>query len=401
MLIRHLWLLGSFFVTLVGLAATSGLVVALGVFIFLIGAVTRLWSNLSLERVSYVRVLPERRAFVGETLGFSQVLVNNKPLPLPWIEVEERIPEALPPVGRTLKPSYIAKTGLLARATGLSWYQQVTWDYELECRERGYYKIGPTRLRSGDLFGFFRRESQEEAGSDVLVLPRMYDIGPLDLKPARPSGELKGIQPLVEDPLRPAGVRDYRPGDSVRRLEWKATARRQTLQSRVYEPAGSLELLVALNINTLEKSWEGYDPVLLERAISVAASVARDSLDARLATGLVANGSYPGADRPLRVPPARSLEQLPRILEALAVISPLTLTSLTQMLDEQRRLLPAGCSVVLVTALMDEDLAAGLMTLAARHPVTVVAVGEPIAVPDGVGVTYVGSRFAPQEAAAP
>ncbi|HEX5939874.1 MAG TPA: DUF58 domain-containing protein [Dehalococcoidia bacterium] len=397
MLIRHLWLLASFFVTIAGLAATSGLVVALGVFIFLIGAVARLWTNLSLERVSYKRVMPERRAFVGETLSFSQVIENNKPLPLPWIEIEERIPEAIPPVDRVLRPSYIAKTGLLARSTGLSWYQRVTWDYQLECKERGYYKIGPARLRSGDLFGFFKREREEEMGTDVLVLPRMYDLGPLSLKPARPSGELRGVQPLVEDPLRPAGVRDYRPGDSVRRLEWKATARRGALQSRVYEPAGSLELLIALNINTMEKDWEGYDPVLLERAISVAASVARDSLDARLATGLVANGSYPGADRPLRVAPARSLEQLPRILEALAVISPLTLTPLSQMLEEQRRLLPAGCSIVLVTALVDDDLAGGLITLAARHPVMVVAVGQPIELPPGVEVHHLGERFSLQD----
>jgi uncharacterized protein (DUF58 family) len=396
-LIRHLWLLASFFVIIIGLAATSGLVVALGAFIFLIGGVARVWTNLALERVAYLRVMPERRAFVGETLGFSQVLVNNKPLPLPWIEVEERIPEAIPPVGRTLKPSYISKTGLLARATGLSWYQRVTWEYELDCRERGYFKIGPARLRSGDLFGFFKRERQEEAGTEVLVLPRMYDLGPLDLLPARPSGELKGAQPLVEDPLRPAGVRDYRPGDSVRRLEWKATARRQTLQSRVYEPAGSLELLIALNINTMEKDWEGYDPVLLERAISVAASIARDSLDARLPTGLVANGSYPGADRPLRVPPASSLEQLPRILEALAVISPLTMTPLNKMLEEQRRLLPAGCSVVLVTALLDEDLAAALATLASRHPVTVVGVGEPLEPIDGIETKQLGERFSAEE----
>ncbi|MEX2236547.1 MAG: DUF58 domain-containing protein [Dehalococcoidia bacterium] len=393
MLIRNLWLVASFFIVLTGIAAPSGLVVALGVFVFLVGGLARAWSHLSLERLSYQRVLPERRAFVGEKLPFSQVLINRKPLPLPWLEVEDRIPNALAPVGRTLKPSYLPNTGLLARSTALSWYERLTWDYELQCTERGYYKLGPARLRSGDLFGFFRQERQEEQSHEILVLPRMYDLQKMDLKPARPAGELRGRHLLVEDPLRPAGVRDYRPGDSVRRLEWKATARRGTLQSRVFEPAASLELLIALNINTMELSWEGYDPVLLERAISTAASIARDSLEARLATGLVANGSYPGADRPLRVAPARNRDQLTRILEALAVISPLTLTPLEQMLEEQRRLLPSGCSLVLVTALLDRPLTATLLNLASRHPISVVAVGDQIEAPEGLDVTNIGSAF--------
>lgn len=373
---------------------------ALGVFIFLIGGVARLWSRLSLERLTYQRLIPESRAFVGDHLLFRQTLTNLKPLPLPWIEVEERIPEAMPPIDRPLKPSYIAKTGLLARATGLSWYQRVNWEVELECKERGYFKIGPARLRSGDIFGFFKRESEEEAGSEVIVLPRLYDLGSVPLRTARPSGESRGRQLLVEDPMRPAGVRDYRPGDTLRRIEWKATARRQTLQSRVYEPAESLELLVALNINTMAKSWEGYDPVLLERAISAAGSIARDALGQRLSTGLVANGSYPGADRPLRVAPARSPEQLLRILEALAVISPLTLTPLETMLSEQRRMLTSGCSVVLVTAMMDANLEATLIDIASRHPVTVATVGEPIEVRPPLTSINLGSLFA-QGAATP
>lgn len=394
MIIRSAWLWSSFFIVVAGLAGSSGLVVALGVFIFLIGGVARLWSRLSLERLVYQRSIPERRAFVGDRLLFRQTLTNLKPLPLPWIEVEERVPDAMPPVGYALKPSYLPKTGLLARATGLSWYQRVTWDVELECRERGYYKIGPARLRSGDLFGFFRNESEEEADSEVIVLPRLFDLGRPSLRTARPSGENRGRQPLVEDPMRPAGVRDYRPGDTLRRIEWKATARRQTLQSRVYEPAESLELLIAVNISTMAKSWEGYDPVLLERVISVAGSIARDALDQRLATGMVANGSYPGADRPLRVAPARSPEQLLRILEALAVISPLTLTPLESMLSEQRRMLGSGSSIVLVTSLMDSALEATLLDIAARHPVTVASVGNPITVPAPLEVMNYGQLFA-------
>jgi uncharacterized protein (DUF58 family) len=396
-LIKTLWLWASFFIVVVGLAATSGLIVALGAFVLLVGGVARLWSRLALERVTYQRTMPERRAFVGEQLRLRQTVANGKPLPLPWIEVEERLPLGLAPVDRQLLPSYIPGTGLLPRGTGLSWYQKVSWECDLDCRERGYYRLGPTVLRSGDLFGFFTNEIEDPAGDEVLVLPRMYDLESLGYKPRHPSGELRGLRPLIEDPLRPAGVRDYRPGDPSRRIEWKATARRRTLQSKVFEPSASLELMVALNINTLEKSWEGYDPVLLERAISVAASVARDSLALQQPTGIVANGSYPGADRPLRVPPASSRDQLLRVLEALAVISPLTITSLARMLEEQRRMLGAGSSLVVVTAIVDRALEEGLLVLAERYPVTLLAVGAGVPAIPGVETVQVGKGLDRQE----
>ena len=100
-------------------------------------------------------------------------------------------------------------------------------------------------------------------------------------------------------------MRDYQPGDSLRRIDWKATARRGHLQSRVYEPSATLHLLVALNLTTLEQTWSGYDPLLLELAITVAASLATQASQQGQSVGLLTNGSFPEADRPVRLLPGR------------------------------------------------------------------------------------------------
>ena len=89
----------------------------------------------------------------------------------------------------------------------------------------------------------------------------------------RPLGERKGRDRIFEDPLRFAGLRDYRPGDSLRRIDWKASARRQALQSRVYEPSSTLHLLVAVNAHTLAHSWQGFIPETFERLLSVAGTL--------------------------------------------------------------------------------------------------------------------------------
>src|SRR5262249_34724205 len=153
------------------------------------------------------------------------------------------------------------------------------------------------------------------------------------------------------------GIRDYRPGDPLKRIEWKATARRGVMQSRVYEPSSSLYLLVALNVTTLEFVWEGYDPVRLERSISLAGSVARCAHEHRSAVGRIANSSYPGSARAMSTPAGRDPDQLTRILEALAMVSPLTLAPLEDVLEEAARRLPLGATVVLVASYCHERLA--------------------------------------------
>jgi uncharacterized protein (DUF58 family) len=199
----------------------------------------------------------------------------------------------------------------------------------------------------------------------------------LGLPPDRPFGERKGRERIFEDPGRIAGLRDYRPGDPMRRIDWKASARRQSLQSRVYEPSGTLHMLIAINVHTLAHSWEGYVPELLERLLSVAASVAQYGFESGYAIGLLANGSYPESDRPMRIPVGRHADQLMRVLEALAVINPLTLTALETSLDSEAQRFPFGATVVCVTARLDIPLAASLTRIAAAgHAVTVLSLAE-------------------------
>jgi uncharacterized protein (DUF58 family) len=147
--------------------------------------------------------------------------------------------------------------------------------------------------------------------------------------------------------------------------------------SRVYEPSSTHHLLIALNVHTLAHTWEGYIPDLLERLLSTAGSVARYGIDAGYSVGLVANGVFPDSDRPLRVPVGSSSDQLMRILEALAVIGPLTLVPLQTVLDREAQSFPFGATLVCVTARMDAPLAASLAHIAATgHAVTVLSLAE-------------------------
>jgi uncharacterized protein (DUF58 family) len=165
---------------------------------------------------------------------------------------------------------------------------------------------------------------------------------------------------LFEDPLRTIGVRDYRPGDSPRRLHWKATARApgQQLQVKLFEPTTTHRVLIVLNINTtdLNWSWAGYDPQLLEAVITTAASVASWASERGFLVGLAANGKLFRSGGAVRIPPSRDPDQLMHILEALARLVPIPTMAPETLLELEEHALAYGTTIVLVTASISDQL---------------------------------------------
>lgn len=357
---RDSWVAVGIVLLLAGIILQAGAPIGVGVLILLTGGVAHLWSRLALEQVSYRRQIVNRRAFVGESIEVAFTLINRKVLPVPWIEVRDTVPERLPPEGVHVAPAPTAEMLFFSRSTSLASYERVTWRHQFHCTARGFYQIGPSALRSGDVFGLFPRSEDNEQIDHLTVLPRLLDLRDIGLPVERPFGEARGGSRIFEDQSRIVGVRDYRSGDPLKRIDWKATARRQHLQSRLYDPSSTINLLVALNAGTLEHPWEGYDPLLLERAISVAGSVAQFADEKRYAVGLAANCTFPNADRHIWVPPGRDPDQLTRILESLAMVTPFVLAPIEEIMQGSRRRLPLGASIVIVAGHLSEGMQAYL-----------------------------------------
>jgi uncharacterized protein (DUF58 family) len=87
----------------------------------------------------------------------------------------------------------------------------------------------------------------------------------------------------------------------------------------------------------------------------------------------------------MRIPVGRRSDQLARILEALAVIGPLTLVPLERVLEREAASFPYGATLVCVTSRMDEPLAASLRRVSdAGHTVAVLSLADED-ISDGLG----------------
>jgi uncharacterized protein (DUF58 family) len=391
------WLLLGLLLFLIGGIARLGVVLALSALVFGTGFVSRAWSHFSLQRLRYDRTFSRRRAFWGETIDVALRLANFKPIPLPWVRFEDEVPEALWKLADLNETANSPGRGLVIRTTSVSWYERVCYRFQLECRERGYHRFGPVRLRSADLFGLFPNRAELAATEYVLVYPRLVQFADLRLPGARPYGPLKGSLKLFEDPVRFRGLRDYQPTDPLKRIDWKASARRQDLQVRTYEPTANEHWLIVCNLQTIPSPHQGYIPYLLERAISTAASVAMEGNERQSAVGLIANSSLFNSDLPVRIRPNRDPEQIHRILEALAMASYISPFSINGVLRQESHRLPFATSIVVVTALMDESLLANVLHLKSDgHPVAILYVGDDPVEPDhrGLAVQSLGQELA-------
>ncbi|MBI2165289.1 MAG: DUF58 domain-containing protein [Chloroflexi bacterium] len=368
----ELALLLFIFLFLVGIGARQWEMATLGGMGLSVLGVAWLWGRLSLERVSYQRKLSQARLFPGEKTTLSISVTNRKALPLSWLRLEDRLREELAVEGRELEVAAQVRTMALVHETSLSWYERVTWTYEILPTGRGYHKIGPSFITTGDIFGLFPAEKRVEEESYILVFPRVVPLPDLGLVPRRPLGDFRGGPPFYYDTARPAGVRDYQPGDPLKQVDWKATARLGALQVRVLEPSVSMNVALFVNLLTTEEKWGWYIPAHLERCITLAASLAQQLLSEGHQVGLYTNGVSAVNDRPMAVPPARDPRQLITILETLALATPVTRGSIEEVLLKELPHLIAGTLVALITALSSPDTARALEIGEARRAGVVV-----------------------------
>jgi len=340
-----------------------------------------LWNRLSLEQITYQRSFGERRAFPGEIVDVTLRVSNQKLLPLGWLLVEDQWPPALPPEEGRLFLSPGGQVGYCLNAFSIRWFERINRRYRVRCTRRGFYPFGPVRLVSGDIFGLFRRQTKSDHLDWLIVYPRVLPLETLGFPPKEPFGEVKATWRLFEDPSRAVGIRDYQPDDAFRHIHWKASARRQELQVKVYEPTTSHNLVVFCNVTTMPKHWQGIRPLLLEKTISVAASIANYAFAQRYEVGIVANGCIPHSDQSIKVLPSRRPDQLARVMEALAAVTSFATSSIEALLLAESPRLPWGSTLVVVTAVITDDLLDALLRLhkAGRRLVLVSLEEEPLA----------------------
>jgi len=332
--------------------------------LLLVWGATRLWERYALTRIEYHRHLSAKRAFFGEELLLELEVTNRKLLPLPWVEIDDEMPEDITFLkGKTTSSHKTARVHLTSLLS-LGWYHRVKRRYPICCDHRGHLTFGPARIRSGDLFGFSRQEIEVNDVNRLIVYPKIVPLEQPSIPSKQPLGDILTKRYIFQDPILTMGVRDYHFGDSLKRIHWKTTARLGKLQTKVYEPTTSVDMGIFLDVRTVKPPTWGMIQQRLELGVMAAASIANHAMAAGYRVGLYANQRRQPIGEPVRIPPSQHTEQMVNILDALAQIhSAAESMPISRFISLESRNLPWGSTLVLITAMPTETLLATLLRM--------------------------------------
>lgn len=357
-----------------GKAATGQIAYARLMYVsLLLLLVSFVWSVFSLRGVKLHREARVQRASVGDIFEEHYEISSGAWLGCAWLEVanQSTLPLAsgsrlITRIGPRKKRFYSARSLLV---------------------KRGAYPLGPTSLSSGDPFGLFSRKRLIPANETLVVLPMTVDISTFP----PPEGLLPGGKMIRQKTMdvtpHAAGVREYVPGDPMKRIHWKSTARRGRFMVKEFEqdPQSDIWLFLDAQCNyhynkdaPLPDAFNQESFILkrpkvtlpcdsFEYAVSAVASLARFFLTEKRAVGLAC------ASRHFTIMSAeRGERQLGKILETLAFIKADGAMPMLGLVTMQAKLLPLGSAVMLFTSAANADLLSAIEVLQRKNLIPMV-----------------------------
>lgn len=361
----------------VGIVAAAPGLVLIGLLAVFAASVTELWSRYGLRGLHYERTIGRDRAVWGDEVPLDIAIWNDKPLPLAWLSVDDFATEGTVVREEPLVPSNRPGLTILRSRWTVGWYERVVRHLTIVADHRGVYSFGPVQATVADLFGRGAATEEHADRGTYIVRPRSVPVRiaspqhlPLGFLPARHS--------LFEDPALFAGVRPYQPGDPMRRIHWRATARTGVPVSKRFDPSRAREVLIVLDVQTMPgPHWMlHYDEDLVESLMVAAASLARHALAEGASCGLAATAYSRTLDRFAIVAPRAGRDQLAAIADLLGRLSEVSSAPFEHLVARLPRTASPGTTVLVLTARDPAPYLAALTRLDRNgYPVQLVGLG--------------------------
>lgn len=320
-----------------------------GWFLLLIGlislwVISYFWARSLAHTLQLTRQMRYGWSQVGDRLEERFMLTNTGWAPALWAEI----------VDYTDMPDY--NTG---RVTGVGAADSTQWRTSGVCSRRGVYTLGPTGVRTGDPFSLYTVTIRFPDSRQLMVAPPVVTLPEIEVAPAGRTGEGPPRSHAVQPTISVSTTREYVPGDSMRWIHWRTSARRDDLYVRLFDetPASDwwifLDMDAGAHIGTGEHSTE-------EHSVILAASLAHRGLRADRNVGFVSHGT-----ELVWMPADKGEQQRLRILRELAVLEP-GQQPLAALLERSRQSLSKHTSLIIITPSLDARWVESLLLLRRR-----------------------------------
>lgn len=252
------------------------------VLVILIVVALMLWAQKAVYKKYWGKKLTaevrikDQYMFEGNETELSEILTNNKVLPLPWVHLKFQIM-------RNGKTDNHFRSDIF----NILFHQQITRKSKITLNRRGVYQINKLDILSYDMFITTKFVKIMDNYAQITVYPKSAERETFDVPYEKVMGTVATKRYTLEDPFLFKGIRDYQPQDSFKSINFKASAKggKWLVNTHEYTVDQTVHILLLT-----DKSTNYYEEDVYEAALRlVAAMVSRFERDG-VPTSFYSNG---------------------------------------------------------------------------------------------------------------
>lgn len=224
--------------------------------------------------------------YPGEEIILTETVINRKWLPLPMIQVKFEVDKSFV-FGNEVLNTKVSDHCYKSDVFSLLFYQKITRRLPLVCTKRGFFTINAIDVVSTDVLMDAVLATVFPVEKTITVYPKPVNAGEVDIPYNRIMGTVLTRQYSYEDPFEFRGIREYQTYDSLRDINWKASARTGELKVNIHDYTASQQVCILLNLEKVG-IWD-YEE-LREKGISMACSLACRLTEQGVGVSVISNG---------------------------------------------------------------------------------------------------------------
>lgn len=257
-----------------------------------------------------------KEIFEGERGRLVETITNGKRLPLPMIKCKFLTSRNLMFDNATVNQN--TDNYYRNDVFTLGGRERLTRTIAFKAAKRGLYNINNAELVGTDMFFTLETVLMKKVYDEIYVLPRPFNTNEFRNSLQWINGEIKSKVHLIEDPFEFRGIREYQPYDSMKSINWKATAKTGELRVNMRDFTSQKVVRIFLNLEDegIIKKTEAQ-----EAAIKVAAGLVRMFTQEDMEFALYSNGVDCLSHQPIKIKRSRGRVHEQEIYRALARIN--------------------------------------------------------------------------------
>lgn len=288
------------------------------------------------------RIVSSKRAIQGERMDV-RVVIENTSKERFFLKIEDKLPDVF-----TIEEGTNKKTLVLGSR------DSVTLSYTVKANKRGHYRIGPIKVTSMDSLFLDEKTIIIDDSTSIAVFPKIVETPHIFLK-SRVTGKWPGevVSKTAGRGTEFLEVREYAPGDELRFINWKATARKRRLMTNKYALEKIADILLVIDVpGPRLVGMEKLDK-LIDVYASYAASISYDLLTRGNRLSLLVIGGYRDW-----IKPGFGKKHLLVILHTLAELKYSPIRQEVDFMDVFRHIIPylspIGSQVIFISSFTEE-----------------------------------------------